>query len=32
MWRKAVGMMPVHLDPVDPESGFAEARRLLGLG
>ena len=28
---EAVGMVPVHLDPVDPESGFAEARRLLGL-
>ena len=27
----AVGMVSVHLDPVDPESGFAEARRLLSL-
>lgn len=27
----AVGMRSVHLDPVHPETGFAEARRLLGL-
>lgn len=26
-----VGMITVHLDPVDPEPAFAEARRLLGL-
>lgn len=28
---RAVGMRTVHLDPVDPDPGFAEARRLLGL-
>lgn len=28
---RAVGMRPVHLDPVDPEPGFATARRMLGL-
>ena len=27
----AVGMRTVHLDPVDPAPGFAEARQLLGL-
>lgn len=29
---EAVGMLPVHLDPVDPEPGFRLARTLLGLG
>ncbi len=29
---EAVGMVPVHLDPVDPEPGFRLARTLLGLG
>ena len=28
---QAVGMRTVHLDPVDPEPGFATARRMLGL-
>lgn len=28
---RAVGMQTVYLDPVDPESGFAQARALLGL-
>ncbi|MGI9197111.1 MAG: HAD-IA family hydrolase [Candidatus Nanopelagicales bacterium] len=28
---EAVGMLPVYLDPVDPEPAFQEARRLLGL-
>ena len=28
---QAVGMRTVHLDPVDPEPGYAEARALLGL-
>ena len=28
---EAVGMRTVHLDPVDPAPGFAEARRFLGL-
>lgn len=28
---RAVGMRTVHLDPVDPEPGFAEARQALGL-
>lgn len=27
----SVGMRPVHLDPVDPEAGFAVARGMLGL-
>ena len=27
----AVGMRTVQLDPVDPDPGFAQARRLLGL-
>jgi putative hydrolase of the HAD superfamily len=27
----AVGMIPVHLDPTDPEPGFRVARSLLGL-
>lgn len=29
---EAVGMRSVHLDPVDPGSGFARARDMLGLG
>lgn len=29
---EVVGMRTVHLDPVDPSPGFAQARRLLGLG
>lgn len=28
---QAVGMRTVHLDPVNPDPGFAHARRLLGL-
>ena len=28
---EAVGMRTVHLDPVDPDPGFATARRMLGL-
>ncbi len=28
---EAVGMTPVHLDPVDPEPGFRLCRELLGL-
>lgn len=28
---QAVGMRTVHLDPVDPDPGFATARRMLGL-
>ena len=29
---EAVGMRSVHLDPLDPDSGFAAARAMLGLG
>ncbi len=28
---QAVGMRTVHLDPVDPEPGFVQARHMLGL-
>ena len=28
---RAVGMQTVHLNPVDPQPGFTQARRLLGL-
>jgi putative hydrolase of the HAD superfamily len=28
---EAVGMRTVHLDPVNPGPGFAEARQMLGL-
>ncbi len=28
---REVGMRTVHLDPVDPEPGFAQARHMLGL-
>ena len=28
---RSIGMVCVHLDPTNPEAGFLEARRLLGL-
>jgi len=28
---EAVGLTPVHLDPVQPADGFRQARELLGL-
>ncbi len=28
---RSIGMVCVHLDPTNPEAGFIEARRLLGL-